>query len=258
MFSSGTSDATALVTREASRLFDVLETTAPAAGDAPLPDAQFHPLLVRALLAHACSWGSWGTKLRRELGLDPQEARRRLTPLLGYGVLDLSRLGSAATNRAVLIAGGHIGRDQRHTYEVPLPLSLRARAEWHRFTITLASMAPTIGQLTRYRSAKVYFATPDRGLAAGDRIDAEHNSVRRGSLQHEIIDGTRAMVFGDGDVFPVHVECMDEAQRLRAGRTVRYALVVSVETAVQTSTTIQEEIRDRLRQRIRERARVQG
>lgn len=257
VFSSGTSDATALVTREASRLFDVLESTVPGAGDAPVPDAQFHPLLVRALLAHVCSWGTWGINLRRELGLDSQEARRRLTPLLGYGMLDLSRLGSAAANRGVLIAGGSIGRDQRHTYEVPLPLSLRARAEWHRFTITLASMTPTTGQLNRYRTAKVYFATPDRNLAAGDRIDAEHNSVRRGSLQHEIINGTRAMVFGDGDVFPVHVECMDEAQRLRAGRTVRYALVVSVETAVETSTTIQEEIRDRLRQRIRERARVQ-
>ncbi len=55
------------------------------------------------------------------------------------------------------------------------------------------------------------------------------------------------MVFGDGDVFPIHIECMDDAERLRAGKTVRYALVVSVETAVETSITIHEEIRARLR-----------
>jgi hypothetical protein len=109
--------------------------------------------------------------------------------------------------------------------------------------------------LTRYRAAKVYFATPNTALAAGERIDAEHNSVRRGSLQHEIIEGTRAMVFGDGDTFAIQIECMDDAQRLRAGKTVRYALVVSVETTVQTSTTIHDEIRDRLRVQVRERAR---
>lgn len=259
VFTTGTSNATALVTREASRLFDILETAVPD-DDAPLPDPQYHPLLVRALLAHACSWGSWGTRLRQELGLDNQQARRRLTPLLGYGALDVGRLGTAATNRAVLVAGDHIARDKRHTYEVPLPTSLRARAEWHRFTITLASMVPTVGLLTRYRGAKVYFATPDVSLAAGERIEAEHNSVRRGSLQHEIVEGRRAMAFGDGETFPVHVECMDDAQRLRAGRTVRYALVVTVETAVETSTTIHEEIREGLRQQVRERARerVQG
>jgi hypothetical protein len=243
------------VTREASRLFDILEAAVPGTDDVALPDAQYHPLLVRALLVHACSWGISGTRLRTALALNHQHARRHLTALLGYGTLDSSRVGTAATNRAVLVAGSQIGRDVRHTYEVPLPPSLQARAEWHRFTITLAAMVPTIGTLTRYRGAKVYFATPDRRLAAGDRIDAEHNTVRRGSLQHEVIEGTRAMVFGDGDSFPIHIECMDDAQRLRAGRTVRYALVVSVETAVETSTTIHEEVRERLRQRVRQRAR---
>jgi hypothetical protein len=93
-------------------------------------------------------------------------------------------------------------------------------------------------------------------LAAGDRVEAEHNSVRRGSLQQEIVEGTRAMVFGDADTFPVHIECMDDTQRLRAGKTIRYALVVSIET----STRIHEEISANLRQQARDRARgrVQG
>ena len=41
----------------------------------------------------------------------------------------------------------------------------------------------------------------------------------------------------------------------RAGKTVRYALVVSVETAEQTSTTIHDEVRAKLRQQVRDRAR---
>ncbi len=255
VFTVGTSNATALVTREASHLFDILEAGSDDPEDAPLPDPQYHPLLVRALLTHASSWGEWEERLRHELDLTNQQARRHITALLGYGRLDTERLGTAATNRAVLVGGGLIARDQRHTYELPLPPSLRARAKWHRFTITLAYMAPTIGQLNRYRGTKVYFATPDTKLAGGDRIDAEHNSVRRGSLQHEIIQGTRAMVFGGYGSFPIHVECMDDAQRLRAGKTVRYALVVSIETAEQTSTTIHDEVRAILRQQARDRAR---
>lgn len=255
VFSVGTSNATALVTREASRLFDVLEAGPDDSEDTPLTDPQYHPLLVRALLAHASSWGDWEAQLRRELNLSKQEARRHLTVLLGYGRLDTDRLGAAATNRAVLVSGGLIARDQRHTYELPLPPSLRARAEWHRLTITLAYMAPAVSRLNRYRSAKVYFATPDKQLAGGERIDAEHNSVRRGSLQHEIVQGAIAMVFGDDDTFPIHVECMDDAQHLGAGKTVRYALVVSIETAEQTSTTIHDEVRERLRQKARESAR---
>ena len=166
------------MTREASRLFDILEAGIADSEDTPLVDPQYHPLLVRALLAHATSWGDWEPQLRRELNLSKQEARRHLTALLGYGCLDTDRLGAAATNRAVLVSGGLIAGDQRHTCELPLPPSLRARAEWHRLTITLAYMAPTVSRLNRYRSAKVYFATPDKRLAGGERIDAEHNSVR--------------------------------------------------------------------------------
>lgn len=256
VFTIGSSNATALVTREASRLFDVLERRTASPEDPPLPDAQYHPLLVRALLAHAGSWGDWEARLGRELGLD----RRQLTAILGYGRLDVSRLGVAATNRAVLVAGGHIARDERQTYELPLPPSLSARAEWHRFTITLAYMVPTVGQLTRYRSAKVYFDTPDTNLAGGDRVQGNHVMVRKGSLQHEIVQGTRAMVFGEGDSFPIHVECMDDAERFGRGKAVRYALVVSVETADRTSTKIHDEVRARLRQRARAatRGRVQG
>lgn len=255
VFTNGTSNATALVTREASRLFDLLESGNRDPEDAPLPDPQYHPVLVRALLAHASSWGAWDKSLRNYLGLNGPDARRQLTALLGYGRLDLSRLGEAASNRAVLVAGDQIARDERHTYVFPLPPSLRAKAEWHRFTITLAFMAPTVGQLTRYRGAKVYFATPDKTLAGGDRTEAEHNAVRRGSLQHEIVQGTRSMSFLEGDVFPIHVECMDDAQRLLAGNTIRYALVVSAETTEQTSNTIHDEVRDRLRLRARERIR---
>lgn len=248
-FTHGTSNATARVTRQADRIFDLLEAGPADGDDVPYPDGLYYPVLAKALLVHATGWGSVADTLADELNLDNSNARRTLTTLLGYGVLDPALVGSS-TNRATLIAAGRIGREQRHTYEVPLPPSLRSKAEWHRFTVTLAYMAPTVGELTRYRAGKVFFEKLDDSETGGARIDADHNAVRRGTCQHEVIDGQKALTFADGAAIPIHVECMDDAHRLPAETAIRYALVVSVETAVATSQTIHDEIRAQLRARV--------
>jgi hypothetical protein len=250
-FTCGTSNAAASVTREASAVFDVLERGRDAADDFDFPDPLFHPVLTKALLVHTSEWGASEETLKQLLGLPEGSSRRELTPLLGYGGVRTERIARAATNRAVLIAGGSIGRDQRHTYSVPLPTSLRSKAEWHRFSVTLAYFAPTAGQLTRYRSAKVFFDNLGNNDTGARRIDADHNAVRRGSVQHEIFDGDRAVAFRDGDSLAIDVQCMDDGQRLPAGDRIRYGLVVSIETAVITSATIHDEVRAQLQARAR-------
>lgn len=244
IFDCGTSHATALVTREASLLFDLLEGK-PEEGARALPDALFHPLLVRALLVHSCTWGDWRT------AVSPQKGRKELTPLLGYGRLDPA-LARGAVNRAVVIAGNEVGVDERHTYELPLPPSIRSKAEWRRFVITLAYWAPATIGLNTYRAAKVYFNAPNMTLGEGKRIDADHDVVKRGSIQHEVIDGSKAMGFGDRGTFPIHVDCMRDGQKTGHIGRIRYALVVSIETAATTSSTIHDEVREGLiRQRDR-------
>lgn len=254
-FDHGTSDATALVTREASHLFDVLESASVSGDDGPLADPEFHPVLVKALLVHATGWGGRKAPLQQALGWDDREARRQATTALGYGALDLERLGRAATNRAVLVAGARIGGDGRHTYEVPLPPSLRSKAVWHQITVTLAYFAPTDAGLSRYRAAKVFFEFPDKSITGGARTEAEHYAVRRGTCQHEVISGHQAMTFGDRGILPIHVECMDDARHLSKGKSIRYGLVVSIEAKADTSVTIHDEVRDQLRQTARARGR---
>jgi hypothetical protein len=87
-----------------------------------------------------------------------------------------------------------------------------------------------------------------------------HWSVRKGSCQHEIIEGERAMVSGPDQTLPLQVECMRDAQTLSRGKSVRYGIAVSIETAATTSTTIHDEVRNRLRELARtevlQRARV--
>ncbi len=253
-FTHGTSNSTALVTREASRLFDVLEAGADL-GDPAFPDPLYHPVLAKALLIHSSAWGDRAAQLQQLLGIDTQQARRELSALLGYGSIDTTRLGNAATNRAVLIAGGFIEREQRHTYRVPLPKSLSSKLEWHRVTVTLAYMAPTSGQLNRYRGTKLFFETPDKKITAGSRAEAEYRNARRGSCQHEIFEGEGSMIFGTDGTLPIDIECMKDGSALRKGSSVRYGLVVSVETRVETSTTIHDEVRARLKTLVQAQAR---
>lgn len=240
-FECGTSHATALVTREASLLFDLLEARSHDRYVSPLPDAMFHPLIVRALLAHACSWGDWQKELSPELRITSDQ-RRNLTPFLGYGRY-FSDVARSAVNRAVVVAGNFIGLDERHSYDLPLPHSIRNKAEWRRLSITLAYWAPATHGLKRYRAAKVYFTAPELGLVQGERVDAYYSAVQRGSLQHEVIDGSRVIAFRDNATFPVHVECMRGGQRGGKIDPIRYALVVSIETAAETSVTVHDEVR---------------
>lgn len=252
-YTHGTSNAAALVTREASRLFDILEAGADL-GDPQFPDPQYHPILVKALLVHASSWGERAETLQKLLCMNRKDTRHELSALLGYGALDLTRVGNAATNRAVLIAAGSIAGDQMHTYQIPLPPSLRAQRDWHRVTVTLAYMSPIAPRLNRYRGTKLFFEYPDDKVTGGARAEAISYDVLRGSCQHEIIQGEKAMIFEEGESLPLFIKSMKDAQRLGKDQTVRYGLVVSIETKVETSTTIHDEVRAALRTQIHSQA----
>ncbi|WP_081864173.1 S8 family peptidase [Mycetocola saprophilus] len=250
VYTFGTSNATALVTREADRVFEILEAGA-AAGDPRFPDPLYHPVLAKALIVHASSWGDRSNELKQILEMSSKTARRELTALLGYGALDIERLGMAATNRAVLLAGGSLEQDQRHTYQVPLPPSLRSVRAWHRVTVTLAYMARTSSQQSRYRGAKVFFESPDKQKTGGKSTEGEFHAVKRGSCQHEIFEGHTGMLFGENGTLPIDIQRMKFGGSEDKRQSIRYGLVVSIETSAETSTSIHDEVRAVLRQQVR-------
>lgn len=63
------------------------------------------------------------------------------------------------------------------------------------------------------------------------------------------------MIFGTDGTLPIDIECMKDGSALRKGSSVRYGLVVSVETRVETSTTIHDEVRARLKTLVQAQAR---
>lgn len=255
---AGTSFAAALTSRAADHIFDVLEDTAPPAGPFPLPDAQYHPVLAKALLVHTARWGGIASTMRR-IGPDPQQplSRRDLTQLLGYGAVELDDLASAARTRAVLIGAGTIVKDQRQRFEFPLPASLASSAIWRRLTVTLAWFSPISPLPGRHRAARLRIDPPTEQIGA-KRVEADWNTVVKGTVQHEILEGTDAVAYLDGAVLAINVDCRIDLSAATAP-PVRYGLAVSLEVAVESQIDLHQEVVAGLiqaRQRIRTQART--
>ena len=67
-------------------------------------------------------------------------------------------------------------------------------------------------------------------------------------MQHEILEGQNAVVFQDGDVIRLKINCRAVGGRIT--EPVRYGLVVTLEVAEGIDIPIYQEVRDRLAVRV--------
>lgn len=252
-FTCGTSNAAAFATRWANAVFDLLETLKAPADEFPFPDAQYHPVLARTLLIHATSWIDVRGEMMRLLGLSSQEARRELTRLMGYGPLRPERLATAEGHRVLLVGAGTIGKDKRHAFRLPLPDALSATREWRRLTITLAWLSPVNVRAQKYRMARLRFSDPRDQLGVAP-VEADHNAVLKGTVQHQVFEGTDVVAFVSGSDLVIDVDCRVDAGPLPS--PVRYGLAASLEVAAATRIEVHQQVRERLRQAVRVQARA--
>ncbi|QZT54938.1 S8 family peptidase [Mycolicibacterium austroafricanum] len=248
----GTSNATAMATRTADHIFNVLETLQAVDGEPPFASAEYHPVLTKALLVHAATWGPMRDGLTRAIVGGEDLTRRAISQLLGYGAVDLGRVISATTTRVLLLGAGSITADQRHRFELPLPGSLAATTDWRRLTLTLAWLSPVNTATRRHRMARLSFEPPRQPLGV-DRLEAEARVSRNGTVQHEILEGQRAVAFAAGDALEINVDCRVDAGRLTA--PVRYGLAATLEVAPTIRADIHQEVRQQLQVRLRTRSR---
>lgn len=253
--SYGTSNATALATRAASHIFDILETLTPGSGEFPFPDAQYHPVLAKTLLVHAASWGSLRDRLGDLLGLESASARRDLTQLLGYGAVDPARVATASRTRVVLLGAASITANQRHRFTFPLPPSLASTTEWRRLTITLGWLSPVNTRSQRHRMARLYIQPPQDELGVS-RTDAHHSAVRKGTVQHEVLEGRAAVAFTANQALAIDVDCRIDVGRI--GAPVRYGLAVSMELGTAVRADIHAEVKQALQVQLRDRVAAQA
>jgi len=242
--SAGTSNAAALVSRNAAlcyeALTEVLEAQAPAFANGP----HVIPLL-KALVVHGASWGEAGERLRQiiEAGNDARQTRALLGRWLGYGVPQFSRAVECTEERATILGFGELEDGEAHVFRLPLPPSLGARREWRRLTVTLGWMSPIASRTQKYRTAGLWFEADADGLSAS-RTGVEWQAVRRGTVQHEMFEGEQAVPISDGDTLTIQVNCRKDAGKIE--QPVPYGLVVSLEVAEGVDVAIYEEVRTRI------------
>jgi hypothetical protein len=75
-------------------------------------------------------------------------------------------------------------------------------------------------------------------------VDITQHAGRRGTLQHEVIEGRRAVPYAAGASVALIVACRADAGSL--DEQVPYALLITVETPTEVGVPIYEEIRQAL------------
>ncbi|MCA1681675.1 MAG: peptidase S8, partial [Actinobacteria bacterium] len=143
--------------------------------------------------------------------------------------------------RVVLLGAGSISQGQRQRHSVPLPPALATTTEWRRLTVTLSWLSPINPRSQVHRMARLLFQPQEDRLDLG-RTEADHNAARRGTVQHEVLEGTDAVAFAAGSVLAIDVDCRVDAGKLDT--PIRYGIAASLEMA----TTVQADIHAQVRQ----------
>jgi hypothetical protein len=249
-FTFGTSVATALATRSAHRIHDVLMDRNGGSNHADI-DAAYAPLVLKALLVHGAQWGSkaaWLDTTFQPQGTGSHFARRDdITRLFGYGVPKIDRVLDCAENRATLLGVGSIDPESSLLYKIPLPDALDGVRVLRAVTITLAWFSPVNSRHQGYRMAALevssgsdqkYWIAPQRSLQPTDK------AIVRGTLFHEKRTGEAASVFVDDGHLLLRLSCRSAAGNL--ADTIPYALAISIEVGVDAGIPVYDQIRIRL------------
>ena len=259
-YSCGTSNATALTTRLAVKLYEMLlRLNSDLAAEERINQVYF-TVILKSLLVHGASWGD-AHELLEEIvknvpGVAGNYAKKHLFPYLGYGSVDSERILYCTEQRVTLIGYGELsiekGKDA-HVYSFPLPPSIGQKRIKKRLAVTLAWLSPVNFNTTKYRKAHLFYDNMDNnGHLAFERNVYDFRVAQKGTVQHDILTGDKADAFIDGDSLQIKVNCRDDASGLDKKEKIRYALSVTLEILEAVETKIYEEIRLRLRQQIRQ------
>jgi hypothetical protein len=240
----GTSNAAALATRSAAKLCAAIEQLSAQPNGDTLDD-EFISVLLKTLLVHSARWGQPREILEEVLrnGADLRRFKKQVSRFLGYGAADVNRMLACTETRATIIGCGMIQVDDAHQFSVPLPPSLSAQKVFRRLTTTLAWFSPINPRHRNYRVAALWLEPPKDELRV-QRINCDHHSVQKGTVQHEVLEGEAATAFTDGDRLHFRINCRADAGQL--SEPVRYGLAVSLEVADGISIPIYDEVRVRL------------
>jgi hypothetical protein len=244
----GTSNSAALTTRLAAKILENLNEFN-SGGSNKIPE-EYWAVLTKTLLAHGTSWGKAKEIFRSVSPIHPLtdksgvRLKNWITRFIGYGSIDETRSLICEDHRATAFGFGKLEAEKANLFEFPLPPSLIGANTEKRLTVTLSWLTPVNPLNRNYRKAHLWFT--QKGSSTDDpmlvsRRDVEWQTVKRGTLQHEIFQGNQVSVFGSGEKLKIIVNCRVEGGKF--DEPIPYALAVSIESADKIVTTIYNEVK---------------
>lgn len=245
VYDSGTSPATGLAGYHAGHLLDDLDDLRSRYGPA-MAGAEYDAVLVKAAIVHAARWGAATTVIDRaseEVGAG--RPRDIVARMVGYGRARPENVLVCDNHRVTAIAAAQLEDGQAHAYRFPLPACLASQTERRRLTITLAWLTPINPEHRFYRRAAL--AVEPAGLpgALVDRGDGDHNGARRGTVQHDVLFGQRAVPYAPDKAIELVVSCRADAGELSVA--VPYAIFVTLEVPQSSALPVYQQVRQGLR-----------
>ncbi|ACV79005.1 S8 family peptidase [Nakamurella multipartita] len=233
----GTSVSAALVSRQAARLHDIVDTVTEGR---PITRRQ-RAAAIKALLVHGVG------------GFD--DLSTSVFPLeraIGNGILIRDFSAGCATNEAVLLFLGQIGPATEQELTIPLPDGLSVR-EAKRIDATLAWLSPVNWRHRQYRRAALSFVkpegpVPDFGAASG--ISADASKAGAATVQHLRWDIEKAWASGQGSAITIRVKCYEQAGGL-FGELIDYAAVASIWVSPTIGVDVYSQVFDQIRSLVR-------
>lgn len=253
-FWRGTSNATALATRGAVRLYDMLDRLRSEEGE-DIPEALMS-VLMKALLVHGAKQGDAGKQHIEQALKDERNSRQFkqvITRYLGYGAVDIERVLTCTAQRATVLGCGEIRENEVHEYAFPIPPGFSSQKIWRRLVVTLAWMTPINPDHRNLREAKLTLE-PGGGSWSSqvlrlERQDGDHNQVERGTVQHEVLEGrNQIQAFEDGENLRIRVICKKDATA-RLDVVIPYGLAVTLEA--KEDIPIYQQVRSRIKPAVR-------
>jgi len=259
-YSCGTSNSTALTTRLAGQLFEMLELL-----NAELPigtkiNTKYFTVIIKSLLAHGANWGEAQNLLTGVMNSLPGRfgatPKRMLFPYVGYGCVDSEKILYCTDQRVTLIGFGELSKKDKesaHLYKFPLPPSIAATRIDKKLVITLGWLSPINFNTSKYRKAHIFFENMQHNSHINvTRPMYDYDAAQKGTLQHDILTGGNADAFIDGDMLEIKVNCRADASGLSTKEKIAYGICVTLEIQENQETKIYEEVQMRLQQRIRQ------
>jgi hypothetical protein len=244
-YDTGTSAAAGLAGHHAGHLLAEFEQLRDRYGDA-MPASEYDAVLLKAALVHSARWGNAVAFIDRAAeDVGGERARAIVTRMVGYGRADPGRILVCDDNRATALAAGRLEAGHAHAYRFPLPTSLASQTERRRLTITTAWLTPINPEHRFYRRAALDVKPAGLPAQLVERTDVELNPARRGTVQHDVLSGNRAVPYAPEKNIELLVSCRADAGELAT--PVPYAIIVTLEVPGQTTLPIYQQVRQGLR-----------